>query len=84
MTEWGVVGVIIALVGFIATIIKPMINLTQSITKLTVLVEKLCKDMDEEVAHRRESHQRIWEHNEKQDEMLSDHESRIHILEQKS
>ena len=41
MTEWGVVGVIIALVGLIATIVPPLTKLTQSITKLTVVVDRL-------------------------------------------
>ena len=39
--EWTVVGVLIALVGLGASIIKPIVTLTQSITKLTVVVERI-------------------------------------------
>ena len=40
-TLWTVVGVLIALVGLGASIIKPIVTLTQSITKLTVVVERI-------------------------------------------
>lgn len=45
MTEWGVFGVVIALVGFAATFLAPALKLNSSITKLTVTVERLVKDM---------------------------------------
>ena len=46
MTEWGVVGVIIALVGFAATFLAPALKLNASITKLTVTVEQAgCGEM---------------------------------------
>ena len=47
MTEWGVVGVIIAVVGLFFTVGKPVINLNTSITKLTVTVDRLQKDYDD-------------------------------------
>ena len=34
MTEWGVAGVIIALVGLLATVVPPIIKLNSSIIKL--------------------------------------------------
>ena len=40
-TLWTVVGVLIALVGLGASIIKPIVTLTRSITKLTVVVERI-------------------------------------------
>ena len=40
-TLWTVVGVLIALVGLGASIIKPIVTLTQSISKLTVVVERI-------------------------------------------
>lgn len=83
MTEWGVVGVIIALVGLGAAIIKPVVSLTRSITQLTVVVEGLRADMDEQRKHSRESHQKLWAHNESQDKELEDHERRIGVLEAK-
>ena len=85
MTEWGVVGVIIAVVGLFFTVGKPVINLNTSITKLTVTVDRLQKDYDdlktrahEEVndlaVKNSDSHRRIHD-------KLDDHEQRITDLE---
>ena len=85
MTEWGVVGVIIAVVGLFFTVGKPVINLNTSITKLTVTVDRLQKDYDdlkkrahEEVSYlavkNSDSHRRIHD-------KLDDHEQRITDLE---
>lgn len=81
MTEWGVVGVIIALVGLLAAVIKPITSLTRSITELTVVVKDLREDLDEQRAHSAESHRRIWAKNDEQDGRLNDHEMRIGRLE---
>ena len=77
MTEWGVLGVIITVGGLLATVITPIINLTKSITKLTVVVENLSKDMESQ----RTSTKRLWAHNDEQDEKLCDHETRLQLLE---
>ena len=82
--EWTTVTVIIALVGLGAAVIKPIVSLTQSITKLTVVVERLERELDEQSEHSRESHKRLWDHNEEQDNRLDDHERRIHDMEHKS
>lgn len=79
--EWTTVTVIIALVGLGAAVIKPIVSLTQSITKLTVVVERLERELDEQSEHSRESHKRLWDHNEEQDNRLDDHERRIHDME---
>jgi len=79
--EWTTVTVIIALVGLGAAVIKPIVSLTQSITKLTVVVERLERELDEQSEHSRESHRRLWDHNEEQDNRLDDHERRIHDME---
>lgn len=81
MTEWEVVGVIIALVGLLAALLKPMISLTKSITELTTVVKGLQADLVEQRNHASESHKRIWAKNEEQDERLHDHEIRITRLE---
>lgn len=81
--EWTTVTVIIALVGLVAALANPLTRLTRSITTLTVVVDRLQSDMEEQREHSRQSHQRIWEHNEKQDERLDNHEGRLRDLEQK-
>ena len=79
--EWTTITVIISLVGLGAAVIKPIVSLTQSITKLTVVVERLERELDEQSEHSRESHRRLWDHNEEQDNRLDDHERRIHDME---
>ena len=41
MNEWGVVGVIVTLIGLAAAIIKPIVQLNTNIVKLTVAVDGL-------------------------------------------
>ena len=82
--EWTTITVIISLVGLGAAVIKPIVSLTQSITKLTVVVERLERELDEQSEHSRESHRRLWDHNEEQDNRLDDHERRIHDIEHKA
>ncbi len=82
--EWTTITVIISLVGLGAAVIKPIVSLTQSITKLTVVVERLERELDEQSEHSRESHKRLWDHNEEQDNRLDDHERRIHDMEHKA
>ena len=81
MTEWGVVGVIVALLGFVTAIVGPLTKLTQSITKLTVVVDRLDKEQQEQRSNAKKSHQDLWNKCKEQDESINDHETRIQILE---
>ena len=73
MTEWGVVGVLIALAGFLSLIIKPVISLTKSITELNGNV-KLFQSM---FSQNDEEHDRLWEHNDVQDAKIEDHDRKL-------
>ena len=44
MSEWAVFGVILTVVGFLATVIAPVVSLTRAITHLSVVVDNLGKD----------------------------------------
>lgn len=83
MTEWGVFGVVIALVGFAATFLAPALKLNSSITKLTVTVERLVQDMSDQRESNSKAHERLWDKNDEQDKALNDHETRITTLERK-
>ena len=48
MTEWQVVGVIVVLLGLAATVIKPIVTLNASITRLT----ELCSFLEKKDAQR--------------------------------
>lgn len=81
MTEWQVVGVIIALVGLVGAIVAPLIRLNSTITKLTLMVDQLVKDMDEQHRRSHDAHTKLWDHQNEQDEKLVNHEIRITKLE---
>ena len=83
MSEWTVVTVVIALVGFAVAVMTPIIRLNTTITKLATIVEVVQKELTGMIAKNAQSHARIWEKNEEQDEWLSNHETRITKVEGK-
>ncbi|MEZ4508941.1 MAG: hypothetical protein R2912_06870 [Eubacteriales bacterium] len=82
MQEWDVVGVIAALIALFATIVAPIVKLTHAITKLTTTMENMEKNVEELTANNRCAHERLWSHEQQQDERLSDHETRIRVMEE--
>lgn len=89
--EWTTITVIIALVGLIVTVTTPLIKLNSNITRLTVILDGIKAELEEQKkalsaqkADSRESHRRLWAHNDEQDNTLSDHETRIRVLEQQN
>ena len=81
--EWEVVTVIIALVGLITTVTKPIMKLTKTITELNDTCRILEERMEKFENHNHNSHVKIWAHNDKQDEQLAEHENRISLLEER-
>ena len=81
--EWEIVTVIITLVGLLATVTKPILNLTKTITKLNHTCQNLEEKMERFENHNHDSHVKIWAHNDKQDEQIINHENRISMLEER-
>lgn len=81
MNEWTVVTVIIALVGLVAAVVKPVISLNSSITRLTAAVSSLETDIEGFAAKNNDAHVRLWKKNTTQDEKLHNHETRLQIME---
>jgi len=81
MTEWAVFGVIVAVAGFLAVVVPPVVSLTKSITRLTVVVDRLSGDLEDQKTRSIESHKKLWDHNSEQDERINDHETRLQLLE---
>lgn len=81
MSEWGVVGVIIALVGLVASIAGPIVKMTQAVTKLTDAAERLDDKVKELTDRNSRSHERIFGKLDEHDETIADHETRISVLE---
>ncbi|MBM6830027.1 hypothetical protein H9X85_10710 [Anaerotignum lactatifermentans] len=80
---WDIVAGIIALAAFIITVVKTIIPLTNAVTKLTENIISISGSVDEIKKKKKEEHQRIWDHNRRQDGMLQNHEQRLHELDGK-
>lgn len=83
MAEWDIYLVIVSLLGTAIAIARPVLSLNTSITKLNASITKLSLDLADLETSNRASHKRIWDHNEKQDKNIVDHETRIAVLEEK-
>ena len=57
--EWQVVGVIVVLAGLAGTIVTPLPRLNTAITRLTVTMERLTRDLDRQKDSDREAHRRL-------------------------
>ncbi len=86
--EWTVFEVLAAIAALFFSIGVPVMRLNASITKLTVMLERVERDVaanrEQLAAQRaaaRASHEKLWRHNDEQDERLGDHETRLRFLE---
>ena len=86
--EWTVFEVVAAIAALFLSIGVPVIRLNSSITKLTVMLERVEKDvaanrtaLEQQRAAAKVSHEKLWRHNDEQDEMLQRHETRLQVLE---
>ena len=79
MTEWQVVGVIVALIGLVASIVTPMLRLNS----LTAAVKENSKALERHEIHSREAHKRLHGRIDEVEDKVDDHESRITVLETK-
>lgn len=80
MTEWGVVGVLISLVGFLAVVIKPMISLNTNITQLNANVKSNTDELRELNAKNREDHKEIYRKLDGHEHTLNEHETKLAII----
>lgn len=81
MEQWGVVQVIVVLVGLFITVGAPVIRLNSTIVKLTATVNNLGERFEKFEGDNSDSHKGLWLKNEAQDKVLNDHETRIKVLE---
>lgn len=78
---WEIFLGIVALFGFITAVMTPIVKLNTSITKLNTALEMLQGSMDRLEGDNTESHRRMWAHNESQDNVIKNHETRISNIE---
>ncbi|MFV0399415.1 MAG: hypothetical protein ACK5LX_02195 [Oscillospiraceae bacterium] len=81
--EWSIVSVLVVLVGLFVTIGAPIIRLISSITKLTSSVEFLRENMEDLTKRNSDTHGRIFVQLDEHDKTLSDHETRLVLMERK-
>lgn len=81
MTDWDIVKDIVVLIGLIVTVTTPLVKLNTSITQLKTLLDSVVQQVQDNDKSNSASHKRLWEHNDEQDELLQNHETRIHDLE---
>lgn len=74
MSEWTVFGVIVAIVGFIFTVVAPIIKLNTTLVEFTTQVKQIAADLSALTERNAKTHERIFE-------QLGDHEKRITTLE---
>ena len=84
MTEWQVVGVIVALIGLVASIVTPMLRLNSTIATLTAAVKENSKALERHEIHSREAHKRLHGRIDEVEDKVDDQESRLTALEAKT
>ena len=84
MTEWGVFGVIVALVSFVVAVAAPMLKLNGTITRLSTIIEQFSKRLDklehnDEITQKstRESHRSLHDRIEKNEELIAEHDLKL-------
>ena len=82
MQQWDVVVVIGTLAGLFASIIAPVVKLTKAITRLTAIVEGLEKNVGELTISNRTGHERLWNQAREHEKRISDHETRLRVIEE--
>lgn len=80
---WEIFLGIVALCGFIATVVKTVVPLTNAVTLLTERIESLSEQVNALDEKKTAAHGKLWAHNEVQDDMLKNHEQRLHDLDGK-
>lgn len=83
MTEWAVVGVIIALVGLVAAVAGPMLKLNTTLVNATLELKHLKENLKEALTQNTDAHKRLWKEIDRHDEQIKDHDRRIQRIEDK-
>lgn len=78
MNEWTVVTVVIGLVGAFFVIYNPISKSTKentaAMTSLNITIQQLARELKETKADNKDSHKRMHERNDRQDDLIKKHE----------
>jgi hypothetical protein len=70
MDEWTVVTVIVVLTGLVVSLVKPLIHLNGTLTRLTEAVKVLERELAAFSGRNSEAHLRLWKKSEEHDARL--------------
>lgn len=77
-------AIVVALGTIIGTgviIVKPILQVVKIMTELNESIKTLTDKFNKFEVNNHDDHKRIWTHNDKQDETIQEHETRISVLE---
>ena len=84
MSTNEMIGLIVAALGTIvgtgAAIATPLIKNVKAMTELTSSIKNLTEKFNKFEVNNHDDHRRIWQHNDKQDEILQKHGEQILLL----
>ena len=90
MGEWDIVLTLVTIIGLFSAVGAPVLKLNSNIVKLNTQldadkqrIDHNEKELAEQRKHAHECHQKIWDHESEQDDLLANHELRIDRLERK-
>lgn len=85
MSANEILGAVVIALGSIlslgAIVVKPILKNVQSMTELNESIKALTEKFSAFEVNNHDDHKRIWKHNEKQDDLINKHETRISLLE---
>lgn len=84
MTEWGVVGVIVTLIGLVVAIATPMVKLNTTLTRLSTQMENFVNGLEAFKKRYTDQVEKFEKEHGDIREELSEHEKRIIVLESKN
>lgn len=83
MTEWGVFGVISAIVVFGVCVGAPLLRLNSTITRLSTVLSLFQKQVDKDNECNAQEHVAIWDEMEKHSDKINEHDTDIAVLKEK-
>ena len=78
MNQWGVVEVIIALVGLIAVVVGMVVYVVSTLTKVSETNVHLQQEITNERELNIEAHKKIWDRIDRQERTIAEHDKEIY------
>ena len=81
MNEWTVVTVLVTLAGLATAVVKPLLRINASLTRLIQAVDALEKNLQTLTEKNSHAHERLWQESRRHEEKLTSYETRLSLLE---